>query len=151
MTPSLPLPTDNVYKFACLFGLTLIVVAIFSFVSIYASSLDQKIKYSAVVIPLEAKENRTKSEEDLLTLHKRLIEVTQSNEKTANIAVLLVLIVGVGSSVAGAQYWYTKIQIRDDKLAQLQLEKVELEVANLRHEAEQRSRQGKSEAPSAVC
>ena len=140
MTPSLPLPTDNVYKFVCLFGLTLIVVAIFSFVSNYASSLDRKIKFYVVVIPLEAKANRTKSEEALLTLNKRLIEITKSNEKMAATVVGIVIAVGVALSVVGAKNWYSKIQTKDDKLAQLQLEKVELEVANLRHEAELRSK-----------
>ena len=137
MTPSLPLPTDNVYKFVCLFGLTLIVVGIFSFVATYSSSLDRKIKYSEVAISLEAKAERTKSEDELLNLNKKLIEVTKANEHAATIAVSAVIGIGIVLSFFGAQLWYTKIQLRDDKLAQLQLEKAELEVAKLRREAQQ--------------
>lgn len=145
MTPSLPLPTDNVYKFMCLFGLTLIVVGIFSFVSTYATSLDRKIGFLEVVIPLEAKMDRTKAENELLNMKKKLIEVTKSNESYATNAAGIVIGLGLFLSLYGAHSWYNKIQVRDDKLAQLQLEKVELEVARLRHEAEQVARRPPSE------
>ena len=80
MTPSLPVPTDNIYKFSCLFGLALIISSLFAFVSTYTSSLDRKIKYSEVVIPVEAKAQRSKVEDDMLAMNKKLIEVTKSNE-----------------------------------------------------------------------
>jgi hypothetical protein len=134
MTPSIPIPTDNIYKFSCLFGLVLIVAGIFSYVSIYATSLDRKIKFAEVVISLEAKADRTKSENDLLGLHKKLIEVTKSNQDVATAWVGTVLGLGIVMSFAGARAWYTKIQLRDDKLAELQLERAELEVERLRRE-----------------
>jgi len=71
MTPSLPIPTDNIYKFACLFGLALIMASIFSYVSIYSSSLDRKVKHMEVIIPLEANSQRSKADNDLIELNKR--------------------------------------------------------------------------------
>lgn len=132
MIPSLPIPTDNIYKFACLFGLALIIVSIFSFVSTYAASLERKVKYMEVIISLEAKTERNKVEQDLLTLNKKLLEVSQSNEHSSNLALSLVLGVGIGLSVLGATKWHLKIQLRDDKLAQLQIQKLEAELAVLR-------------------
>lgn len=135
MQPSVPVPTDNIYKFACLFGLALIVSAIFSYVSAYSSSLDRKIKYSEIVIPLEAKTERTKAEEQLLALNKKLIEVTRANENTAYGVLFVILTAGVALSIIGAANWFRVIQSRDDRLAELQIRKLAAEVAKLEADA----------------
>lgn len=132
MTPTLPIPTDNIYKFACLFGLALIVTSIFSFVATYSATLDRKVKYSEVIIPLEGKAPRTKAEDEILDMNKRLIEVAQENQKFASTVIGFVLTFGIVIAVSGAILWYKKIQVRDDKLARLQIEKLELELASLR-------------------
>jgi len=131
MSPSIPIPTDNIYKFACLFGLALIVSSIFAFVSSYTSALDRKVKYLEVIISLEAKEQRSKVEEDTLSLTKRLVEVSNSNQSFANSFVGVVLSLGIAMSGFGAFRWYAKIQPRDDKLADLQIAKLQAEVARL--------------------
>lgn len=132
MTPSLQIATDNVYKFLCLFGLALIVVSIVSLVSTYTASLDRKIKYSEVVISLEANSPRSKVDEDRLEMNKKLIAVSKSNENFANIVLAFILVIGVVFSLIGFWLWYERIQMRDDKLAQLQLEKLQAEIAKLR-------------------
>lgn len=145
MTPStLSVPTDNIYKFACLFGLALIVSAVFAFVATYTSSLDRKIKYSEVLIPLEAKTQRTAAEEQTLLLNRKLIEITKSNENAAMGAVAICLVAGAVLSVYGAHRWHRDIQQRDDKLASLQVEKLEVEVAKLKHELQALSSQESS-------
>lgn len=131
MSPSLPVPTDNVYKFACIFGLALIIVGVFSFSTIYTSSLDRKVGYGLTVIALEAKEKRSKEEEDLLALNKKLLEVTRENEKTANTALSAIVGVALAISGLGAKGWYFKVQKRDDRIAELQLAKLEHEVTKL--------------------
>jgi len=135
MPPSLSVPTDNIYKFACLFGLALIVVSIISFVSIYTSSLDRKIRYAEIVIRVEAEPQRSKADDDLLTLNKTLLSVTKENERLASSVIAVVLSIGVLLSAFGAHRWHDKVQQRDDKLAQLQLEKLEAEIAKLKLEA----------------
>lgn len=134
MTPSVPIPTDNIYKFACLFGLALIVSGIFAFVSTYTASLDRKVKYSQSVLELQAKTQKTKFEADLLAMNKRVLEVTRSNENVANVTVGIVIGLGLSLSVFGAKRWYSVIQLRDDRLAALQIEKLEAEIAKLRSE-----------------
>lgn len=135
MTPSLPIPTDNIYKFACLFGLALIVSSIFAYVTSYTSALDRKIKYAEAIIVLEAREQRSKTENDTLAMHKKLVEVTKSNEAAATNAIFVVLIVGLLLSVFGANRWYRDIQIRDDRLVALQIAKLEAEIAALNAQA----------------
>src|SRR6218665_2275368 len=83
MIPSLSTPTDNLYNFSCIFGLVLIVSAVFGFIAVYSASLEQKAKYVETKISLEARSNRSASEEQLLALQNKLIEVTSDNEKTA--------------------------------------------------------------------
>lgn len=135
MTPNIAPPTDNIYKFACLFGLALIISSIFGFISIYSSSLDRKIEYSKTVIPLETKEQRTKAEESMLAMCKKLIEVTKSNESFANVLIAFVLAAGLSLSWYGAWNWHTKIQARDDMQSLLLLEKMRAEINKLKLEA----------------
>ena len=144
MQPSLPIPTDNIYKFACLFGLALIVSAIFAFVSSYSSALDRKVHYSEVLIPLEAKAQRTKAEDEVLALNRKLIEVTKSNERMADSCIGVVLGAGLMLSIYGAGKWHGLIQKRDDQLAALQLRKLEAEVKNLEAEAVAKADQSNS-------
>lgn len=134
MTPSLPVPTDNIYKFACLFGLVLFVSAFFGFIASYTSALDSKIKYAGIVIPLAQKANRTETDEQMLAMHKKLLDLTKTNERTSYVVVTVVATIGLLLSVWGAERWYGQIQARDDKLAELQIEKLEAEIAKLRDE-----------------
>lgn len=132
MTPSLQIATDNVYKFLCLFGLALIVMSIVAFISTYTASLDTKIKYSEVIISLEANDQRSKADEDRLELNKKLLKVANSNESFANNMIFSAMMVGVVLSWFGFRLWYERIQKLDDALALLQREKIELEIAKLR-------------------
>jgi len=131
MTPSFPIATDNIYKFTCLFGLALIIVSIFSFVSMYTASLDRKVKFMEIIIPLEAMVQRSKADNDLLELNKNLLAVTKENETVANKGVGVILGAGILLNLLGVFLWYRKIQLRDDKLAQLQIMKLEAEVSKL--------------------
>ena len=136
MNPTLSVPTDNIYKFACLFGLALIIVSLYTFVTAYSSTLDRKAKYSETISSLEAKETRSKVDEDALALNKKLLEIAQKNEQSANTLLESTFAVGTVLSALGAWLWYWKIQARDDLLAQLQIQKLQAEVANLQADAQ---------------
>lgn len=138
MQPTVPVPTDNIYKFACLFGLALVIAAIFSYVAVYASSLDRKVKYAEAVIMLEAKQDRSKVETDLLALNQRLLKITKSNEGAAFGVVAFVLLSGVALAMFGSMRWFGHVQKRDDQIAQLQLRKLaaEVRVLEIRHPIE---------------
>lgn len=135
MIPNLPISTDNIYKFACLFGLAIIIASILSFVSVYSSTLDRKVRLSEAIISLEAKKELTKAEESSLELSKKLIEVAKSNEYFAQGVIGVAFGLGLALSLYGARRWHTKIQARDDLLASLQIEKLRVEIAKLELEA----------------
>jgi hypothetical protein len=69
-----------------------------------------------------------------LELNKRLVDITKSNENVVNSAVGGVFASGMLLSIWGARRWHNVIQRRDDRLAELQLEKLEAEMARLRRE-----------------
>jgi cell division protein FtsB len=148
MDPSLSIPTDNIYKFACLFGLALIIVSVISFVTMYTATLDRKVRYSEVIIPLEASASRSKPDTDVLNLNKKLLEITRTNERVANGAITILLSVGLALSIVGALSWYKNVQVRDDRLVQLQMRKLEAEVAKL--EAEVRRLKAGFDSPQAA-
>jgi transketolase C-terminal domain/subunit len=134
MNPSLVIPTDNIAKFFCLFGLALVVVSVYAFVSTYTATLADKVRYSEAIIMLEAKTPLAKAEENVLKLNKRLLEVTIKNGEVANIAVGLLGGAGISISFLGLLTWYRRVQQRDDELAKLQIEKLKMEIAKLRSE-----------------
>lgn len=134
MQPSLPIPTDNIYKFYCLFGLVLIVSAVIAFASVYSSSLERKIVYVQAVIALESKAERTKQEEENLKLNRLLIDVTKQNEDLANTFLGVIIAVGLCLSGSGAMQWHRTTQRRDDQLAELQIQKLQAEIAKIQSE-----------------
>lgn len=128
MTPSLSVPTDNIYKFASLFGLALIVVAAISYMSAYTAALNSNVQYAQAVIAIESKEERTKLEERMLEFNNRLIEVSVSNRSMVTNVMAVVFAIGCFASAWGFTGWVKKIQARDDEVANLQLRKLRAEV-----------------------
>jgi hypothetical protein len=135
MFPNLSIATDNIYKFACLFGLALILASIFSFVSVYNFTLNKNISLSEAIIAIEAKKERTKEEEAKLELSNKLLNVAKSNQEVANKAISYVLGIGIFLTIYGAWFWKTKIQARDDLLANLQVEKLRAEINALKRQS----------------
>lgn len=134
MTPSLIIPNDNIYKFACLFGLALIIVSIFAFVSVYTSSLDKIVKYSETITYLEAKAEPSKIDLDVVKMNRDLIALTNKNKDAGILASALPAGLGIFLSFYGAIKWYNVIQPRDDKIVSLQIAKLEAEIAKLKSE-----------------
>ena len=135
MFPNLSIATDNIYKFACLFGLALILASIFSFVSVYNYTLDKNIALSETIITIEAKNERSKIENDKLELFKKILEISNTNQKAANEYIGISIGIGLLLSVFGALAWMSKIQTRDDLLAELQIEKLRAEINILKRQS----------------
>ncbi len=142
MNPSFAIPTDNIFKFVCLFGLALIVVSVFAFVATYNFTLENKARYSETIILLESKSPRTKADEDILELNRKLLSVTSENGDISNKAIGLLCGAGISISFLGAISWYRRVQLRDDKLIEMQMEKLHLEVAKLKSEIQKLRRRG---------
>jgi hypothetical protein len=98
------------------------------------------VRYQQAIIQLEAKTDRTKAENDLLALTTRLAEITKSNESAANSVAAGAAGVGLALSLWAGWRWRHKIQSRDDRLAELQIQKLEVELASLRRAESEISR-----------
>lgn len=142
MNPSLSVSTDNIYKFAGLFGLALIITAVFSFVTVYTSTLSEKVRLADAIGALETKTEKSKEEELRLLIRMKELEVRKSNESNANIVLLVVFGGGLLCSLWGFDQWKGRVQKRDDQIADLQRRKLELEVQALVNKGS-----GKAEAP----
>ncbi len=134
-TPAVPLPTDNIYKFVCLFGLTLVVAGIVAGIAAYATSLDKKTQLLAEIIELESIDKPSALEEKRLALKRRILEVVRSNERLFVWCTAALIGIGGLCVAGGGTKWYRDIQMRDDKVADLQLRKLALEVAALEEAA----------------
>ena len=132
MTPTIPLPTDNIYKFVCLFGLALILAAVYGFVALYSSSLERVETYSKAVIELQANTPPTEVDADRLKLAKAMLSVTTQNRQAGTWGIAVTLSIGLAMGFLGGRAWYHRIQVRDDEVSKLQLEKLRLEVEKLR-------------------
>ncbi|RYF39047.1 MAG: hypothetical protein EOO38_23875 [Cytophagaceae bacterium] len=80
---------------------------------------------------LEAKTNKTEADIKLIAQKQHLIDITKSNEKTVSSSIAIVVALGLMLSLAGAIKWHKIIQPRDDKMAELQIEKMQLEIRKL--------------------
>lgn len=131
MTPSLSVPTDNIYKFASLFGLALIVVSMLGFIAQYTSALESKTRYAQAIALHSTKDPRSKFDDEMIALNTRLLEVTRSNERMASWFVGGVAGIGVVVGLWGLGRWNNTVQKRDDQIADLQLRKLKTEVEML--------------------
>lgn len=123
------MPTDNLYKFTCLFGLALIVSAVVSFVALYTSSLDTKLKYNEVIVEIHAipEAQRTPIQVARLASKKELMKLTMDNEDQTRSMLAVLLGAGIMLSAAGASVWYQRVQKQDDQMGAAQLRKVRAE------------------------
>jgi hypothetical protein len=136
MTPSVPLPTENLYKFVCMLGLALVISCVAAHVVLHGSQLSQKVQLLTEIADLEAVKPLP---EQKLALKRQVLEVIVADEKTYRLALGVILGLGVVMIWAGGTKWYRDVQLRDDEVARLQLEKLTLEVEFLR-EARSRNR-----------
>lgn len=75
-----------------------------------------------------------------MALNKKLREIAMENEKVLNLLLGAVIAIGSILSLYGADRWHKKIQQRDDKIVELQIEKLQIEIANLRRSNQNSSR-----------
>lgn len=131
MTPSLSVPTDNIYKFASLFGLALLIASILGFIAHYSTSLEAKSRYVQIISMHNSKEPKSQFDHDMITLNEKLLQVAQKNQRTMSFYVGGVGGLGLAASLWGFWRWRYRVQTRDDAIADLQLRKLRAEVASL--------------------
>lgn len=132
MQSKVPLPTDNIYKFYSLFGLFLFLSCVYVFVNLH-----QGYNQKAFKTYLELETLKSLKSLDATQIATKNILETQSKIDVSDKKFFLHAIGGVlGISLLLMSYgfyqWHTKIQPLQDKTIEKNLEKLDLEIRNLK-------------------
>lgn len=132
MQDKLSIPTDNIYKFYAIFGLVLFVFSIASM--IYTNKNTNELIFSSAI----EKENllltpnpTTVEKAKLLAIEKRL-DISLKDKSFFNNALSIFVAIGTYLSFWGFMKWVKVIQPIQDETAKLQLEKLRIEVNNMK-------------------
>jgi hypothetical protein len=126
---SVPLPTDNIYKFTCLLGVAIILAGLAATYGVYNEALSVKARLISEISQLQSEAASSPRHHDELALKNKLLDVTKNNEQMYVWIIGGAMALGVVLIAFGATRWYRIVQVRDDRIAELQLRKLELEVA----------------------
>lgn len=129
MNPNIPIPTDNIYKFYALFGLTFFIVCSICFTQIY------KDHREGILHRIDQYDNaRNKDEQQVI------VNVMKSDHKdfvVIKYGVIFGLLVGAAAMAYGFSRWH-EVQKAQDELTKLQLRKLTLDLNNARKPLRQR-------------
>jgi hypothetical protein len=156
MEPTVPIATDNIYKFYALFGLVMLIFSGVALVYAYTQHYEAAYKDWIALETLKAKPESMLSTEE--TVRKRIleskIEIDRGNKTTYTIISSCIGAIGLLLMWSGFYHWQTKVQPKQDQLLDLQLEKLRREIGALDTSILQRSTEpkesgdGRREEPS---
>lgn len=132
MKSQIPLPTDNIYKFYALFGLFLFISAI-TLAVINNNAHNEKLYQFAKEDAVNERDLDEDHSQKLTGILKRRTEIQVSDKKFILNCLTVVASFGVALMILGFTVWQIKIQPQQDKLAQLQIEKLEQEIEQLKN------------------
>jgi hypothetical protein len=145
MEPTVPIATDNIYKFYALFGLVMLIFSGVAFVYAYTQHYEAVYKDWIALETLRAKSESMLSTEEMVRKRvlERKIKIDRGNRNTyirisGCIAGIGLLLIGFGF-----YHWQTKVQPKQDQLLDLQLEKLRREIGALDTSILQRSTEPK--------
>jgi len=123
---NLPIPTDNIYKFYAIFGLSLVIASLLGTIQISEKTNNLVYKYA---IELDAVEQKRSKEniETFKALINKLVVVAQADRVTSNIFLGLSCGIGVFLVFYGFKRWHTKVQPMHDEILKLQIESLRKE------------------------
>jgi len=138
MIPSVPIATDNIYKFLALFGLVIMiswVVAMLYLVKIiYEFGVENINEYEL----LKVKTDLTQAESIRKDSLEQIMKLRTLGTKVFVWPLNILFVVGVGICYWGFRSWYKKVQPKQDKLLDLQIQKTEREIQVLEKQLEKK-------------
>lgn len=133
MESSIPVPTDNIYKFLATFGLVVIVASL-TLMVINTNSTNQAVwKAANEYYDLSVSNDPRKDEKGKIL--ETQMRVAASDRKFVPIMLSIVLGLGGAISFEGFRRWSKVIQPLSDEIRELQREKLKLEIEQLRRSA----------------
>ena len=114
MQPTLPVPTDSLYKFAALFGLVLLVTSIIAFNTSYNNTHAELTSLAQKYIDIELKQGTAARQ--MRHLLERQIEIADANRDFRAFFIAITLAIGTLSSGWGFLMWHRLQPLRDELL-----------------------------------
>lgn len=114
MQPTLPVPTDSLYKFAALFGLVLLVTSVIAFNTSYNNTHAELTSLAQKYIDIELKQGTAARQ--MRRLLDTQIEIADSNRDFRAYFIALTLAIGTLSSGWGFFMWHRLQPLRDELL-----------------------------------
>lgn len=132
MQSKVPLPTDNIYKFYALFGLLLLIASFYLFMSNYNDHRTRQHNRLIEISKLEAIGSLSKEQASLKELLNVQEKIDQENRKYYSkwisfFIALSIILIGYGFLM-----WQFIVQPKQDKLLELNTEKLEIELKILK-------------------
>jgi hypothetical protein len=131
MQPSIPVPTDNIYKFICLFGLAVLVGSMLGSVYYISNSNELFMKRDLELTALNAKENLSPVEIKQKAHLEQHVEAIQLDRKISTRLFVACMLVSFFVAAGGFLGWFIKVQPKQDELINLQIEKMRYEIQGL--------------------
>jgi len=125
MTPKLPVPTDNVYKFYALFGLVILISSAFG--TVYTTDVTNQRIFEIFTQIGEYKEDGEISsfEEGQIQMLEQLRDVAISNKELTLDVLAWSFAISLYVMGYGFYKWHMTIQRRDDRLTELKIRQLE--------------------------
>lgn len=125
MEGKIPLPTDNIYKFYALFGLLLFISSLAAYLYLHKSTNELIFETAVLVEELETREKPSAADLKRKEMAEKRVSIAVEDRKAFNTC--LAFLAGLGSclTILGFAAWHFKVQPLQDKLLNLQIQKVE--------------------------
>lgn len=114
-------PTDNMYKFAAIFGLVMVIASFWGVITQASLTNDIVFVSAPEIASLEANQSPTPSEKAKLDVLKKRKEAAIEDRKGIDDLCSKMAGLGTAVSLVGFFFWYWKIQRHQDRLLSLQV------------------------------
>lgn len=128
MQSKVPLPTDNIYKFYALFGLLLLIASFYLFMSNYNDQRARQYNRLIEISKLEAISSLSKEQASLKELLYTQEKVDKENRKYYSKWISFLIALSIVLIGYGFIMWQFIVQPKQDKLLDLNTEKLEIEL-----------------------
>ena len=124
---NIPAPTDNIFKFYAIFGLTLIIATIVGALQLSEKTNRLIYEYAVELYSTEQK-TPTDSEERYKNLLNKLIVIAIKDRTTISVTLGLTGAIGIFFAFYGFRKWHIEIQPKHDELLTLQIKTLRKEI-----------------------
>jgi hypothetical protein len=138
MQPSIPIPTDNIYKFVALFGLSLFISSGLASVAVHFYFNNILYKRTMESEILKTKADPSEEEKIRKGYLERFVSISMSDRKVFTWMLSGIAGIGVVLMAGGFSLWNTRIQPKQDELLNLQIEKIRREIQVLEKQLEKK-------------